>query len=85
MVPLVVTEFGQNDCAGGFVTSLMTWLDSKNSGYLAWSWNAYGACVPATPPNHNSGQPWSLITSFNAGLPNGGYAQAVHDHIASLP
>ena len=85
MVPLVVTEFGQNDCAGGFVTSLMTWLDGKNSGYLAWSWNAYGACMPATPPNNNSGQPWSLITSFNAGLPNGGYAQAVHDHIASLP
>ena len=27
MVPLVVTEIGQNDCTGGFVTSLMKWLD----------------------------------------------------------
>jgi endoglucanase len=84
MVPLVVTEFGQNDCSGGFVTSLMTWLDGKSSGYLAWSWNAYGACQAATPPDPNSGKPWSLITGHFTGTPNGGYAQAVHDHIANL-
>ena len=54
-VPLVVTEFGQNDCAGGFVTSLMTWLDGKNSGYLAWSWNAYGACVRGDAPEQQLG------------------------------
>lgn len=84
MVPLVVTEFGQNDCAGGFVTSLMTWLDGQRSGYLAWSWNAYGTCVPATMGSNNSGQPWSLITSYNSGAPNVGYGQAVHDHLAGL-
>jgi len=28
--------------------------------------------------------PWSLITSHFTGTPNGGYAQAVHDHIANL-
>jgi hypothetical protein len=84
MVPLAVTEFGQNDCAGGFVTSLMTWLDAHGGGYLAWSWNAYGACTPASGSNPNSGQPWSLVTSYQSGAPNGGYAQAVHDHIANL-
>lgn len=83
-VPLVVTEFGQNDCAGSFVTTLMRWLDTQHSGYLAWSWNAYGPCVPAQGGN-NSGQPWSLITSYGTPTPNGGYAQAVHDHLAGLP
>jgi hypothetical protein len=82
MVPIVVTEFGQRDCAGAFVEPLMQWLDAHGSGYLAWSWNAYGACMPymsRTVP----GQPWPLVVDFN-GTPNGGYAQAVHDHLVGL-
>jgi endoglucanase len=82
MVPIVVTEFGQRDCAGAFVEPLMQWLDAHGSGYLAWSWNAYGACMPyvsRTVP----GQPWPLVLDFT-GTPNGGYAQAVHDHLMGL-
>ena len=83
MVPLVVTELGQDDCMGDFVGDLMTWLDGRQSGYLAWSWNAYGVCQPAPSPG-GGGQPWSLITSFVGGTPNGGYAQAVYDHLSAL-
>jgi hypothetical protein len=81
--PVVVTELGENDCQGSFVTPLMTWLDQNKMGYLAWSWNAYGACEAANQSGQG-GQPWSLITSQTDGTPNGGFAQAVRDHFASL-
>jgi endoglucanase len=80
-VPLVATEIGQNDCAGSFITPLMQWLDGHGGGYLAWSWNAFGACTPANAQGRG-GQPWSLITSYATGAPNGGYAQTFRDHVA---
>jgi hypothetical protein len=67
---------------GSFVTPLMQWLDHHGDGYLAWSWNAFGACAPASGSAH--GQPWSLITDYVSGTPNGGYATAFHDHLAGL-
>ena len=84
-VPLVATEIGENDCAGSnFLTPLMNWLDETQSGYLAWSWNAYGACQAASTTTNQGGQPWSLITDFASATPNGGYAQTFHDHVAGL-
>lgn len=77
--PIVVTEFGQNDCGGGFVEPFMQWLDGRGIGYLAWSWNAYGPCQPAV--NNRGGQPWPLVTNFVSGAPNGGYAMAVYNHL----
>jgi hypothetical protein len=81
-VPIVVTEFGQNDCAGTFVGPFMQWLDGHGIGYLAWSWNAYGPCQPQVMGK--GGQPWPLVTSYTVGLPNGGYAQSVHDHFLQV-
>lgn len=40
-VPLVLGEFGENDCAHGFVDSLMNWADANSVGYLGWTWNAW--------------------------------------------
>jgi hypothetical protein len=78
-VPVVVTEFGQDDCAEGFVAPLLDWLETTASGYLAWSWNAYGPCRAAgTVPR---GSPWSLVTDYTSGTPNAGYAQAYFDHL----
>jgi hypothetical protein len=34
----------ENDSASGYVTPLMTWLDSQQTSYLAWVWNAYFHC-----------------------------------------
>jgi hypothetical protein len=81
-VPLVATEIGQNDCMGTFVTPLMQWLDAHGAGYLAWSWNAFGACMAGTAQGRG-GQPWSLITDYASGTPNGGYAQTFRDHVAA--
>jgi hypothetical protein len=82
-VPLVATEIGENDCMGIFVTPLMQWLDAHGGGYLGWSWNAFGPCMPGDARGRG-GQPWSMIQSFASGAPNGGYAQAFHDHLAGL-
>jgi endoglucanase len=81
-VPLVATELGENDCGSTFIDPLLTWLDGHGGGYLAWSWNAYGACQPAV--NNQGGQPWSLILNYATASPNGGYAQAYHDHLVGL-
>jgi len=83
-VPLVATEIGENDCMGVFISPLMQWLDGHGAGYLAWSWNAFGACMPGSAQGRG-GQPWSLVSSYTSGTPNGGFAQAFHDHVAGLP
>jgi hypothetical protein len=81
MVPLVVTELGEDDCGGSFMAPFFEWLDGHGVGYLAWSWNAYGPCMPANRMARVQGRPWSLIVDFSTGTPNGGYAQAFYDHL----
>jgi hypothetical protein len=93
-VPLIATEIGENDCDSTFVDPLMQWLDGHGVhgvGYLAWSWDHYGPCMPWTS-NSSQGNPYNLIGDYSTGAPNGGatvdggtatYAQTVHDHIAA--
>ena len=57
-VPVIAAEIGDNTCSGGYLDTLMSWLDSSRTGYLAWAWNADFGC--ASGP--------SLITSY-AGTP----------------
>jgi endoglucanase len=38
-VPVVATEVGESDCAGGFLNTLLPWADSHHVGYVAWAWN----------------------------------------------
>ncbi|MBN1608225.1 MAG: cellulase family glycosylhydrolase [Polyangiaceae bacterium] len=92
-VPLIATELGERYCDSSFIASdeaagtigLMNWLDAHQSGYLAWTWDAYGECVPASLPGepYAQGQPFSLIADYE-GTPNGVYGQAYHDHLAKL-
>jgi endoglucanase len=81
-VPLVATEIGESDCLGGFITQVMTWLDSQNVGYLAWSWNQFGPCAPATKTT--GGNPWSLTSSYSDGTPNSDYANTFYLHVTGL-
>jgi len=81
-VPLVATEIGESDCAGTFITPLMEWLDANASGYLAWSWNAFGPCVPSTSTSH--GSPWSLVASYNTAVPNSVFAETFYTHVTGL-
>jgi endoglucanase len=71
-VPLSLTEIGENDCAHGFVDTLMNWADQHGVGYLGWTWNTWPC---------NSGP--ALITGYD-GTPTG-FGVGVRDHLRSLP
>jgi hypothetical protein len=70
-VPIVTTEIGENDCAGAFITTLMTWLDNRGQNYLGWVWDTWGGCM-------------TLVTDY-AGTPNGTYGTTFKTHLASVP
>jgi endoglucanase len=72
-VPVVAGEIGENDCAGGYINPLTTWLDSQHTSYLAWAWNADFNC--------SSGP--GLITDYVPGDPTA-YGAAYKSHLASL-
>lgn len=66
-VPVMTTEFGENDCAGSYVGPLMTWMDQHSISYLAWTWNTW-----------NCGSGPALISNYN-GTPTG-FGLAVRQH-----
>ena len=72
--PVVTTEIGENDCAGGYVTAVMKWLDANAGGnYLAWTFNTWDC---------RNGP--SLISSYeNNGTPTP-YGVAIKQHYTSL-
>jgi len=43
-VPVIAGEIGEKGCTDDYIDPLMAYLDSKHTGYLAWSWNANGDC-----------------------------------------
>lgn len=83
-LPVVVTELGENDCGGTFVDSLLQWGDSHGVGYLAWTWNTWGQCLPPTPPATQGGRPWALIGDYLTADPISGYAQTYRDHLLAF-
>jgi hypothetical protein len=63
-VPLSLTEIGENDCAHGFVDTLMNWADSHGVGYLGWTWNTWDCSSgPALISNYDG-----TATSFGQGV-----------------
>ena len=71
-VPVVLDEFGEDNCADNSINPLMSWLDARSAGYLAWAWNADWTCS-AGP---------SLITSYD-GTPTP-YGAGYRAHIRML-
>lgn len=78
-VPVVVAEFGAAGCDSATVTwldTLMSWLDARSTGYLAWTWD--------TP--HSGNDPCRVIKLLLAydgtATP---FGQVVKDHLATLP
>ena len=41
-VPVVLGEFGQDNCAFDYMQRLVDWADAHDMGYLAWTWNPWG-------------------------------------------
>ena len=70
-VPLVVGELGENDCGHSYIDGLTSWLDSQQTGYLAWTWNTWDC---------SSGP--SLISDYT-GTPTA-YGAGSQAHLASL-
>jgi endoglucanase len=71
-VPVILDEFGEDNCADNSINPLMSWLDARSGGYLAWAWNADWTC--------SSGP--SLITSYD-GTPTP-YGAGYRAHIRAL-
>jgi hypothetical protein len=73
-VPLVAGEIGENDCAASYITPLMSWLDARSAGYLAWTWDSWaGGC----------GWGPTLITGYD-GTPTP-YGAGYRAHLLTLP
>jgi hypothetical protein len=72
-VPVIAGEVGENDCAGGYITPVMKWMESAGISFLAWAWNADFAC--------SSGP--GLITDYT-GTPTG-YGAAYKAILQALP
>ena len=71
-VPLVASEIGQDDCGSEMLTTLMKWLDARNAGYLAWTWDNWGsACGRLSLIADHSGTPTK-------------YGQIFKEHLASV-
>jgi len=63
-VPIIIGEFGENDCGTGFINTLMDWADSKNLNYLAWTWNNWDCSSgPALITNYDG-----TATNYGAGV-----------------
>jgi hypothetical protein len=71
-VPVIPGEIGENDCADGYINPLMSWLDSEQTSYLAWTWN--------TDFNCSSGP--GLITNYD-GTPTA-FGAGFETHVSSL-
>ncbi|HSW96535.1 MAG TPA: cellulase family glycosylhydrolase [Candidatus Saccharimonadales bacterium] len=69
--PIIIGEMGENDCAHGFIDTLMNWMDSHHQNYIGWSWNT-ASC---------GGFP-ALITSYD-GTPSN-FGIGLRDHLAAL-
>lgn len=68
--PVIVGEIGENDCAHGYIDTLMNWLDTEHISYLGWTWNTWDC---------SSGP--SLISDYN-GTPTA-YGVGYQNHLAS--
>jgi endoglucanase len=78
-VPLVAGEIGEDDCASGFITRLMNWLDGRHASYLAWSWNVTddGIC------HVGQGSSIALLKQYS-GAPLSGFGRGYRDHLARV-
>lgn len=67
-VPVIAGEIGENDCADGFINTLMSWLDQEGIGYLAWAWDTYDCSqFPSLISNYN-GTPTAYGAGFKSHL-----------------
>eukprot|EP01106_Pelomyxa_sp_JSP_P010149 TRINITY_DN2723_c0_g1_i6.p3 TRINITY_DN2723_c0_g1~~TRINITY_DN2723_c0_g1_i6.p3 ORF type:complete len:142 (+),score=38.63 TRINITY_DN2723_c0_g1_i6:862-1287(+) len=69
--PVIAGEIGENDCAHGYIDTLMKWLDTNGVHYLGWTWNTWDCASGPSLISNYDGTP----TNFGVGLKN---------HLASI-
>jgi endoglucanase len=69
-VPVLATEIGENDCAGGFLDTLLPWADAHSIGYLAWAWNTASCGAGPSLISDYSGTPTAYGAAFKGHLAN---------------
>jgi hypothetical protein len=72
-VPIIATEIGNDSCNAAFLNALMSWLDARQQGYLAWTWDTWGSACGNM----------ALISSYSGTAT--AYGQAIKDHFALVP
>jgi hypothetical protein len=73
-VPVLVTETGMDSCDGAWWDSLLDWLDARQIGYLAWTWNRWSIECNSR----------ALVTDYYTAMPTE-YGQIYRTHLADLP
>jgi endoglucanase len=74
-VPVVIGEFGESDCAHGYVRAFMRYADRHRLSYLGWTWNA-------SPSGCTRGHELSLMRNW-AGVPTR-YGLGLKVHLQAL-
>lgn len=74
-VPVVIGEFGESDCAHGYISAWMRYADRHQLSYLAWAW-------AASPRGCTSGHELSLIRNWD-GTPTR-YGLGLKEHLQAL-
>jgi hypothetical protein len=65
-VPVLATEVGESDCAGGFLGSLLPWADSHHIGYMAWAWDVASCGGGPSLISDYSGTPTAYGAAYKA-------------------
>jgi endoglucanase len=68
-VPVVIGEFGQDDCGFDYMRRLVAWADAHAMGYLPWTWSPWGCTTGAV-----------LIKDY-AGTPEPGIGEGYKAHL----
>ncbi|HST80895.1 MAG TPA: cellulase family glycosylhydrolase [Kineosporiaceae bacterium] len=68
-VPIVIGEFGQDNCGFDYMQQLADWADAHGMGYLAWTWSPWGCSTGAV-----------LIKDYN-GTPEPGVGEGFKAHL----
>jgi cellulase (glycosyl hydrolase family 5)/Big-like domain-containing protein/PKD domain-containing protein len=73
-VPVLVTETGMNACDATWWNTFLDWLDARQTGYLAWTWNRW-----STDCNSRA-----LVIDYYTATPTE-YGSIYRTHLANVP
>jgi endoglucanase len=67
-VPVIAGEIGEGDCAGSYIDSLTSWLESEKTSFLAWTWDdwANGCSTGPTLITDYAGDPTPYGAAYEA-------------------